>query len=103
MKKLFPLLMVILFLMAACAKQELVPQPEEPQKEQKEDPSEDPEEEARINRDSYDRNFTRWKILGQYVWPNPSPIPSDYDGELSSLSNFLTQRLTWLNTAINGL
>lgn len=61
------------------------------------------EEEARINRDSYDRNFTRWKILGQYVWPNPYPVPSDYDGELSSLSNFLTKRLLWMNTAINQL
>ena len=58
-------------------------------------------EEARINRDSYDRNFRTWRILGTYVWPNPSPIPRDYDGELDNLVNFYTQRVEWMNSEIS--
>lgn len=58
-------------------------------------------EEAAVNRASYDANFEIWPILGTYVWPNPYPISSDYDGELSSLKDFLTRRLEWMNTEIN--
>ena len=58
------------------------------------------EAEAAVNRDSYDRNFQRWRILGTWVWPNPDPIPSDYDGELSFLKSFLIQRLAWMDSEI---
>ncbi len=43
------------------------------------------------------RHFQRWPILGQYVWPNPQPIPSTYDGELSSLKTWIDQRLQWMD------
>lgn len=59
------------------------------------------EEEAAVNRASYDANFKIWPILGSWVWPNPSPIPSDYDGELSFLRDFLSQRLAWMNSEIS--
>ena len=59
------------------------------------------ETEASVNRDSYDRNFRIWTILGSYVWPNPSPIPSDYDGELAFLKNFLSVRLEWMDGEIS--
>lgn len=59
------------------------------------------EEEARINRASYDNNFERWRILGRYIWPNPNPIPSDYDGELAFLKDFLSSRLEWMNSQIS--
>ena len=59
------------------------------------------EEEAAVNRESYDRNFQIWHILGTYVWPNPSPIPSDYDGELAFLKDFLSDRLEWMNSEIS--
>jgi hypothetical protein len=43
------------------------------------------------------RHFTRWPILGQYVWPNPNPIPTSYAGELSTLKDWLRNRLNWID------
>ena len=43
------------------------------------------------------RHFTQWPILGTYVWPNPQPIPATYAGEISSLKNWLTLRLKWID------
>ena len=39
----------------------------------------------------------RWPILGQYVWPNPNPIPVSYAGELSTLKDWLRNRLSWID------
>lgn len=44
-----------------------------------------------------DLNFTKWPILGQYVWPNPGPIPSDYAGEIEKLKDWVDMRLAWLD------
>ena len=46
------------------------------------------------------RHFQRWPILGQYIWPNPQPIPATYDGEISSLKEWLTARISWISSAI---
>lgn len=43
------------------------------------------------------RHFQRWPILGQYIWPNPQPIPSTYDGEISSLKSWIRARLQWID------
>ncbi|MFN8318607.1 MAG: CotH kinase family protein [Saprospiraceae bacterium] len=43
------------------------------------------------------RNFKKWNILGQYVWPNPSPIPSSWQGEVQELKNWIGERLIWLD------
>ena len=48
------------------------------------------------------RNFTVWPILGQYVWPNPSPIPGDYAGEVLELKNWMADRWAWLNDHMPG-
>ena len=48
------------------------------------------------------RNFERWPILGVYVWPNPSPIPSDYAGVKQELKNWITNRSNWLDANIPG-
>jgi hypothetical protein len=53
--------------------------------------------------ESQARNFARWPIMGQYVWPNPSPIPTSYAGEIGKLKNFIQQRLTWLDANIPGV
>lgn len=58
--------------------------------------------EAAVNRASYDRNFERWDVLGTYLWPNPSPIPEDYDGELDALVDFYDRRIAWMNDAISA-
>jgi hypothetical protein len=34
--------------------------------------------------------------LGKYVWPNPTPIPSDYVSEIDYLKDWLNRRLNWL-------
>lgn len=43
------------------------------------------------------RNFQKWKILGQYVWPNPQPIPFSWLGEVNELKTWLKDRLWWLD------
>ena len=48
------------------------------------------------------RNFSTWPILGAYVWPNPSPIPSSYAGEIDELKAFIAARLEWLDGSIPG-
>jgi hypothetical protein len=47
--------------------------------------------------DAQSRNFLRWPILGQYVWPNPTPVPSTYAGEVTELKTWLERRLLWLD------
>lgn len=48
------------------------------------------------------RHFTAWPILGQYTWPNPSPIPADYPGEITALKNWINDRITWLDANMPG-
>jgi hypothetical protein len=39
-------------------------------------------------------------VLGQYVWPNPQPIATTYDGEIQTLKTWLTNRLKWIDANI---
>jgi len=48
------------------------------------------------------RNFEVWPILGTYVWPNPSPIPTTYEGEIQNLKTWLQNRKQWLDSNIGG-
>lgn len=43
------------------------------------------------------RHFQRWPVLGQYIWPNPTPIPATYEGEISTLKNWIASRLQWMD------
>ncbi len=47
--------------------------------------------------DAQRRNFSKWPILGVYVWPNPQPVPSNYEGEVTELKNWLKNRMTWID------
>lgn len=47
-------------------------------------------------------NFTQWPILGTYVWPNPSPQPSTYAGEIQNLKNWMSRRLAWMDANMPG-
>jgi len=47
-------------------------------------------------------NFTKWPILGTYVWPNPSPIPEDYPGEIAKLKDWVYDRINWMDSNIPG-
>ena len=49
------------------------------------------------------RNFVRWPILGQYVWPNPQPIASSWSEEVRELKNWLQYRLEWMDVNLPGV
>ncbi len=48
------------------------------------------------------RNFTLWPILGVYVWPNPSPIPTTYQGEIDRLKQWIGNRMNWMDANMPG-
>ncbi|SOE19756.1 Por secretion system C-terminal sorting domain-containing protein [Spirosomataceae bacterium TFI 002] len=60
------------------------------------------DENANEIKDAQLRNYTRWKILGQYVWPQPEPIPTTWQGEVNELKEWLTKRLAWLDANITA-
>lgn len=43
------------------------------------------------------RNYQRWPILGQYVWPNYF-VGSTYSEEITYMKAFIHNRLVWLDT-----
>jgi hypothetical protein len=43
------------------------------------------------------RHFQQWPVLGEYIWPNPQPIPTSYSGEIDALKNWIHQRLDWMD------
>lgn len=52
---------------------------------------------ATVVEEARQRHFQRWPILGQYVWPNPDPIPTSYAEELTTLKSWLKDRLAWID------
>ncbi|MEZ5145955.1 MAG: CotH kinase family protein [Bacteroidales bacterium] len=48
------------------------------------------------------RNFSRWPILGQYVWPNYSWEGNDYEDEVALFEDWLMDRIYWLDSNIPG-
>jgi hypothetical protein len=54
---------------------------------------------ANVLTESRIRNFQRWPVLGQYVWPN-SYVGLTYQDEVSYLKTWIQQRLTWMDTEI---
>lgn len=53
-------------------------------------------EEARI------RNFERWPILGEYVWPNYNWQGNDYEDEVDYFRSFLMNRADWMDQHLGG-
>jgi hypothetical protein len=47
-------------------------------------------------------NFSKWLVLGEYVWPNDY-IGNSYDDEISYLKDWIVNRMEWLDTEINSL
>lgn len=47
------------------------------------------------------RNFERWDILGQYVWPN-NFYGRNYQEDVASLKNWLKDRLDWMDENMQG-
>jgi len=48
------------------------------------------------------RNFERWPVLNQYVWPN-NFVGGTYTAEIGYLKGWVNSRAKWLDTAINQL
>ena len=50
------------------------------------------------------RNFTKWPILGSYVWPNADGYGTrtTHQAEIDWMKNWLTTRLAWVETQSMG-
>lgn len=48
------------------------------------------------------RHFEKWPLLGIYTWPNPSPIPMDYQGEIAAIKSWISNRTDWIDNNILG-
>lgn len=52
--------------------------------------------------DSQKRNFRTWDVLSTYVWPN-NYVGNTYENELIYLKNWLSDRITWMDSQIQLL
>ena len=48
------------------------------------------------------RNYNRWPILGEYVWPNYNWQSNNYYDEVEFFENWLFNRLSWIDCNIEG-
>ena len=48
------------------------------------------------------RNYERWPILGQYVWPNFNWQGNDYSDEVAFFETWLFNRMNWIDNNISG-
>ena len=48
------------------------------------------------------RNYERWPILGEYVWPNYDWEGNDYNDEVEFFENWLFNRIDWIDNNIGG-
>jgi hypothetical protein len=48
------------------------------------------------------RNYERWPILGEYVWPNYDWEGNDYSDEVEFFESWLFKRLNWIDNNITG-
>ncbi|MBL0359234.1 MAG: CotH kinase family protein [Chitinophagaceae bacterium] len=55
---------------------------------------------ASLTAEARQRHFQQWPTLGQYVWPNPQPIATTYEGEIQTLKTWLASRLDWIDKNI---
>lgn len=49
-----------------------------------------------------DRNYQRWPVLGQYVWPNYDWYGNTYADEVDYFEGFLFNRLGWMDHYLAG-
>ncbi|MBN1651100.1 MAG: CotH kinase family protein [Bacteroidales bacterium] len=51
---------------------------------------------------SITRNFEKWPIIGQYIWPNYSYANSSYEQEVDYLKTWMINRLNWMDANITS-
>ena len=49
---------------------------------------------------SVNKNFTKWPILGEYIWPNKQVFET-YQEEIIYLKTWINNRLTWMDSELN--
>ncbi len=59
------------------------------------------DEQAELLSAPAERNFDRWPILNQEIWPNPV-VTGSFQGEINYLKEYLEGRLTWLDNNLFG-
>lgn len=53
--------------------------------------------------DAIDRNFDRWEVLGEEIWPNYPPFIGDtYEEEIGTLKWWIARRVEWLDENMPG-
>ena len=52
--------------------------------------------------DAQQRNYERWPILGEYVWPNYDWKGNDYSDEVDFFETWLFNRIDWIDKNITG-
>ena len=60
------------------------------------------DEQAAFLEPAIQRNFQKWNILGDYVWPNPSPLATTYEEEIDLLKDWIRLRLQWMDVRLSG-
>ena len=48
------------------------------------------------------RNFEKWPIIGQYIWPN-NQVSSTYTGEINYLQDWILRRMEWIDENLNSI
>ena len=48
------------------------------------------------------RNYQRWNILGEWIWPN-NFVGNTYQSEIDYMKSWLDERLAWLDENIDNL
>lgn len=59
------------------------------------------DEQVALMGSAVDRNYKRWPVLGQYLWPN-SYVGNTYTEEISFLKEWLQTRLQWMDDHMKG-
>ena len=50
-----------------------------------------------------ERNYERWDdFIGEYIWIEPEPVPETYDEEISTMKNWISNRLVWMDMEMPG-
>jgi hypothetical protein len=52
--------------------------------------------------EAQERNYERWPILGEWVWPNYNWEGNDYDDEVAFFESWFFSRLDWIDNNIPG-
>ena len=60
------------------------------------------DKQVEILKPSLVHNFARWNVLGTYLWPNPIPLADTHAEEIMLLKDWLSNRLTWMDSNLAG-